>query len=121
MVAIELVVLGLTLGAGIVGWFGEKLYQRWKDSSTAQNRTERRVDTLWRYLFGVEDDETDGGLAVEIEEGFNRVEKDIGELRKRQETYHEAEMKQIRHIVNELHDEESLDFDRDDVLEEENH
>lgn len=75
-----------------------------------------KVDTLWRWAFGREDDSTDGGLSREIQDGFDRIEDDITETQKKQETYHEAEMAQLRRLVNRLHDEDSLDFEREDVF-----
>lgn len=115
-----------TVGVAVVGW----LIKRWRnkkrqereDKSAMDDRVERleqRVSTLWRWAFGREDDETDGGVAVEIQESLDRIEEDIGELEKRQDTYHDSEMEQLYRLVNALHDEENLDFERDDVFNDE--
>lgn len=89
------------------------------DTNSATKKTNGladKVDTVWRYLFGRQDDNTDGGMAQEIEEGFNGIEDVLNEVEKKQETYHEMEMNQLRRLVNKLHDEEELEFERDDVF-----
>lgn len=90
-----------------------------KDTETRQgkhNGLVGKVDTLWRWAFGVPDDETDEGLSGDIQEGFDRIEEDVDEVKKTQETYHEVEMAHLERLVNELHDEEDLDINRDDIL-----
>jgi len=112
-----------TVGVAIVGW----LIQRWRNKKKLERQEEQeldndidklesRVSTLWKYVFGREDDQTDGGVAQEIEDGFNKIEGDIEELNRKQETYHRQEMAQLRRLVNSLHDEEELEFEREDVF-----
>jgi len=75
-----------------------------------------KVDTLWRWAFGVPEDETDGGLAEEIQNGFDNVEDDIDDMKKKQETYHEVEMNYLERLVSELHHADSLEeVERDDL------
>lgn len=107
----------------VAGWLGNR-YRKKREMRRDEidniegtvEKNQRRVQTLWTYLFGREDDETDGGLSVEIQDGFDRIEEDIEDVRRRQQTYHEMEMDQMRRLVNALHDEDELDFEREDVF-----
>lgn len=76
-----------------------------------------RVDTIWNFLFGVRDDPQDTGLSGEIEKGFNNIEKELSQTQSKQEEYHTKEMDTLETLVNELHDEESVGIERDDILE----
>lgn len=84
--------------------------------SDEHNGLTDKVDTLWSWAFGVPDDETDGGLSAEIQDGFDMIEEDVDDLKKTQETYHEVEMSHLERLVNELHDEDEIDIDRKDIL-----
>jgi len=115
--------IAATILVAVVGW----LIQRWRRKRKEKrqekqemkdriSRLETRVSTLWRWAFGREDDSTDGGVAVEIQASLDRIEEDIEEVEKKQETYHDSEMKQLYRLVNSLHDEDELEFTRDDVF-----
>jgi len=111
--------IGLFVGGILVavfGWIGKKLWDSYKNRGTDISTLQNRVDTLWKWAFGREDDATDKGLAAEVDNGFNRIEDDIQEVQRRQETYHEAEMEQFEELVMELHDEEDVDIEREEVL-----
>lgn len=75
-----------------------------------------RVETIWNYLFGLKEDDSDGGLSGDIQDGFDRIESDVEDIKKRQETYHEVEMEHIETLVNKLHDDEDVEVERDDVF-----
>lgn len=126
---IELVAAGVGIIASIIfiliGIEYRNLKRRIRtlEDDDEENSSERRtlrekVNTLWVYVFGLPDDETDGGLSQEINDGFQRIESDLEEVDKKNETYHQVEMEQLRRLVNELHDEEALELERDDVLKE---
>jgi predicted PurR-regulated permease PerM len=53
----------------------------------------RDIDTAQTWMFGREEDETNAGVAAEITEINNRLQQ----------------------VIDVLHDEESLEFDRDDI------
>jgi len=121
---------GITLLAGIITTLVGLEYRNLKrrirqlekgDEDDAEERRSirQKVNTLWRWAFGREDDETDGGLSQEIQNGFNRIEEDIEDLQRRQETYHETEMSQFERLVNALHDDDDTGVERGDVFGEE--
>jgi len=123
IIAAAITVIG-TIVIAVVGWLYRKRNKRIVRVETDTTEIEEdisalqsRVDTLWRWAFGREDDATDKGISKEIEEGFDNIEKDIGEVRKRQETYHDVEMDRLEQLVNELHDDEDVDVEREDVFE----
>lgn len=85
-------------------------------NSEKYNTIRSKVNTLWKWAFGVPDDETDTGLSGEIQSGFNKIEEDIEETQRKQETYHEVEMDYLEKLITELHHAESLkDLTRDDL------
>jgi predicted PurR-regulated permease PerM len=53
----------------------------------------RDIDTVQTWMFGREEDVTNAGVAAEITENKN----------------------QLQQVIDALHDEESLEFDRDDI------
>jgi len=115
--------IAATVLVAIVGWliqrYRNKRKRKREEKSDMDNEVEkntRRVSTLWKWAFGLPDDETDGGLAEEIQNGFNNVEEDINDMKKKQEMYHEVEMDHLERLVNELHDEDDLDIEREDIL-----
>lgn len=75
-----------------------------------------RVDTIWNFLFGVEDNEEDAGLAGDIQEGFNNIEAELQQTQAKQEEYHTREMDILETLVNNIHDEENIDIEREDIL-----
>lgn len=75
-----------------------------------------RVDTIWNFLFGVREDPEDGGLSADIQEGFNNIEDELSETQSRQQQFHTEEMDYLQRLVNELHDDESVDIEREDVF-----
>lgn len=64
----------------------------------------RDIDTVFTWMFGQEENPTNGGIAMEIEERFDRVDERFDELDAR-----------LDQLVNELHDEDALDFQRDNI------
>lgn len=126
MSLVAIVGIVVTILLAVIGW----LIQRWRNKKKQKRQEDmdlkeqiddntNRVSTLWSWAFGVPDDETDGGLSAEIQDGFDRIEEDVDDLKKTQETYHEVEMAHLERLVNELHDEDDLDIDRDDILKDE--
>lgn len=120
---VAIVTVGVGILTTLIGLEYRNLKRRIADleSTDEQDADERqsisqKVDTLWRWAFGREDDGTDGGLAAEIQDGFDRIEEDLEHLEKKQETYHESEMTQFERLVNALHDDEDIDVTREDVL-----
>lgn len=75
-----------------------------------------RVNTIWNFLFGVREDPEDGGLSADIQEGFNNIEDELSETQSRQQQFHTEEMDYLQKLVNELHDDESVDIEREDVF-----
>jgi hypothetical protein len=109
--------------SGLVGLAYRNLLKRVRDLESDTNTREgkhnglaQKVDTIWRFLFGVEDDHTDTGLSGEIQDGFDTIEDELEETQSQQEEYHTREMDAIENLANELHDEEGLDINREDVL-----
>lgn len=127
MIAVLAIVVPIvfTVISGLLGLSYRNLVRRVRDleegTETRQgkhNGLADKVETIWKYLFGVPDDETDAGLSGEISEGFNNIEEDIEETQRKQETYHEVEMDQLERLVTELHHADSLeDLKREDLEE----
>lgn len=108
-----------TIAAALVAaWFRKRRQKARQARNTDDNVTSlsEKIDTLWRWAFGLPEDSTDEGVAGDISEGFENVSDDIERLEKQQQTFHEQEMKQFYRLVNALHDEENIDIERDDVL-----
>jgi len=118
-----IITIVFTVIAGLVGLAYRNLRKRVsdleEDTETRQgkhNSLSGKVNTLWKYIFGVPDDETDAGLSGEIEQGFDRIEEDVDDLKKKQETYHSVEMNHLERLISELHHADSLeDVERDDL------
>ncbi|QKG94094.1 hypothetical protein HPS36_14890 [Halorubrum salinarum] len=62
------------------------------------------INTTFTWMFGEEADPTNGGIAQEIETRFEEAERRRQLLEDR-----------VDAIIDELHDAEDLDFERDDV------
>lgn len=67
-------------------------------------KIKRDIDTIFVWMFGQEEDPTNGGIAMEIEEGFDRVDDRFDNLDERFDT-----------LIDELHDEDALEFQRNDI------
>jgi len=122
--AIHAVFAALSLAATVLGGLFWYLMRRIDSTEDSVDDVEgdvsglaTKVETLWAFAFGREDDATDKGLAGEVEEGFEAVRNDVNRLEKKVDTYHEQETQEVRQIVDELHDEDEIDFKREDVYE----
>lgn len=113
--------------AGLVGLAYKNLRRRVRDleedtdtRSNKHNGLSDKVETLWKWAFGVPDDETDAGLSGEISEGFDRIEEDIEETQRRQKTHHDVQVNKLERIITELHHADDLsEVGRDDLKEDE--
>lgn len=119
--AIVTIVFGVI--ATLIGLAYRNLLKRVRDleddTETRQgkhNSLSDKVDTLWRWAFGVPEDETDTGLSGDIQEGFNNIEEELEQTQAKQEEYHTKEMDALDTLVNEIHDEDNIDIERGDVF-----
>lgn len=122
--SVHAILAALGLAASIIGGLFWYLMGRIDDTEDEVDEVsdditgvKARVDTLWRWAFGVEDDSTDKGIAHTIDEGFDAVSEDVNRLERKMDTYREDEKKEFRNLVNALHDDDSVDIERDDVFE----
>lgn len=74
-----------------------------------------KVETLWNFCFGRENDATDKGLAGDVEEGFESVSDDVNRLERKMDAYREEEKAEFRNLVNALHESSEVDIERDDI------
>ncbi len=75
---------------------------------------EEKVDTLFSWAFGNEEDHTDRGVSQDIEDGFSEINERLDKIEEKHDNQHEELIGQVRAIIDALHDEEALDVERDD-------
>lgn len=85
------------------------------DVETRLAEVENKVKTLFGWAFGNDRDQTDRGISEDIDDGLNELNTKMDTLESKSEDRHDEVMENIRTIVEVLHDEEAVDFDRDDI------
>ncbi|ELZ00758.1 hypothetical protein C481_11005 [Natrialba asiatica DSM 12278] len=75
----------------------------------------RKLDTVFAWAFGNDEDATDRGFAGDMDDQFDDLAEQLEEIQERLDDRHEEISRRIDDLINALHDEESLEFDRDDV------
>lgn len=91
----------------VVGFFWRQLRQereKRQNLETRVNELEGKVQTLKYWAFGNPRDETDDGLVFDVEKGFDGLGKRIDRIEEK-----------VDILVQELHDDEDTDFERDDL------
>jgi tetrahydromethanopterin S-methyltransferase subunit G len=88
------------------------------DSETNTNRLdeiEQKVETLFSWAFGNERDATDRGISQDIDDNFSELNARLDELDEEIERRHGELVDKFDQLIDELHDEEALEFERDDI------
>jgi tetrahydromethanopterin S-methyltransferase subunit G len=88
------------------------------DSETNTNRLdeiEQKVETLFSWAFGNERDATDRGISQDIDDNFSELNARLDELDEESERRHGELVDKFDQLIDELHDEEALEFERDDI------
>jgi|GEM_PF-2760048 len=75
----------------------------------------QKLDTVFAWAFGNEEDSTDRGLSGDIDEQFDELTAELREIQDQLDERHGEIRDKIEQLINALHDEESLEFERDDI------
>jgi len=100
-----------------IAWFCRRLLRKWRSFwerfETLEERADkakRRNDKVLSILFGREVDESDDGLAEEVQSGFGELAQEIDEL--------DGDLDDLDGVVSiivvELHQDDDVDFDKND-------
>lgn len=95
------------IAVAVAGWFWRQLNNEREKRQELEGRVdelEGKVQTVKYWAFGNPRDETDDGLVVDIEDGFENVSERISGLEVKVDT-----------LIQELHDDEDTDFNREDI------
>jgi tetrahydromethanopterin S-methyltransferase subunit G len=76
---------------------------------------ESKVDTLFSWAFGNEEDSADRGISQDIDDQFSEISDRLRALESENEKQHEEVVGRLNQLIDELHDEEALEFKRDDI------
>jgi hypothetical protein len=72
----------------------------------AHEEMRRDIEVAYTWMFGREEDPTNGGIAKTIERGFDQTEDEMDEIKGK-----------LKSLINELVTEKELDIDRNDIRE----
>lgn len=68
----------------------------------AQDEIQRDIEVAYTWMFGREEDPTNGGIAQTIEDGFEQTDKEVTEIREK-----------LTSLIDQLVDRDEVDVDRD--------
>ncbi|MCU4754232.1 hypothetical protein OB919_19990 [Halobacteria archaeon AArc-curdl1] len=83
--------------------------------SEEHTRIHQKVDTVFSWAFGNDEDATDRGLSGDIDHNFSELTAQLEDLEDRLDERHSEIRDRVRDLINVLHDEESLEFEREDM------
>jgi tetrahydromethanopterin S-methyltransferase subunit G len=76
---------------------------------------EEKVGTVFAWAFGNEEDATDRGISQDIDDSFEELNESLERLEADSERRHEELVGRFDQLIDELHDEEALEFERGDL------
>jgi hypothetical protein len=109
--------LAITTGAflTLIGIIYRRLRCRVKDVEDRLDTHDGEVTELSKWAFGIDSDETSGGLAQNMDERFDSLDSQIDDLQDAVETRHVQNRERIEQLIDALEDDEELGFDRGDL------
>lgn len=107
------VILSFNVGAYKLAW--DKI----QDNSNEIEKNSESVNMILNRIFGIEQDPTDEGHLVETEKRFGNIDDKLDEIvegqkkmEKQRKKEHEKVTDSINSIIDQLSEEEKLDFDK---------
>ncbi|MCU4744490.1 hypothetical protein [Natronoglomus mannanivorans] len=91
------------------------LEDRVDDIDEENSGIHQKLDTVFSWAFGNEEDSTDRGFSGDMDEQFGSVVTQLENMQTRIDEKHDEIHDRIDDLILALHDEDSLEFERDDV------
>ena len=109
--------LAITTGAflTLIGIIYRSIKHRISDVEERLDTHDGEITELSKWAFGIDSDETSGGLAQSMDERFDSLDSQIDDLQDAVETRHLQNRERIEQLIDALEDDEELGFDRGDL------
>lgn len=111
--AIVTIVAGLFVT--LIGIIYRRMRNRLDNHDDDISSTEERTATLFSWAFGNEADSSDLGVSADIDENFDAISEQLNALEEKHDRQHEEVTSKLDQLVSELHHDENVDIDREDI------
>lgn len=102
----------------LVGIIYRKLKRRIDELESKIDELQSNDDALMSWAFGAEVDPSNGGIATEIDNGFQKLNEKIDSLQESMESQQQKTQNRLNRLVYELDSEDAVGIEREDIYEE---